>query len=148
MPGTRVDGGEFWQSAIAQGILLPQVSPQAAEKEILGTPRGPGDFQTWGKRHSSCRYGSKLVQLPPAYDYPAQNSKLIGVTGTKWKKIHNDPFNRIFLTMPSCLQPYWGLRYTFTGFEQTSAHIYLCPPNCNPNPAAALQSDARYSNGS
>jgi UDP-N-acetylmuramoyl-L-alanyl-D-glutamate--2,6-diaminopimelate ligase len=32
MPGTRVDGGEFWQSAIASGAVAAIISPQAAEK--------------------------------------------------------------------------------------------------------------------
>jgi len=32
MPGTRVDGGEFWQSAIASGAVAAIVSPEAAQK--------------------------------------------------------------------------------------------------------------------
>lgn len=32
MPGTRVDGGDFWPSAIAAGAVAALVSPQAAQK--------------------------------------------------------------------------------------------------------------------
>src|SRR6476469_10585810 len=32
MPGTRVDGGDFWQSAIASGAVAAIISTQAAEK--------------------------------------------------------------------------------------------------------------------
>ena len=32
MPGTRVDGGEFWESAIASGAVAALISPQAARK--------------------------------------------------------------------------------------------------------------------
>lgn len=32
MPGTRVDGGEFWQSAMEVGATAAMISPQAAEK--------------------------------------------------------------------------------------------------------------------
>lgn len=35
MPGTRVDGGEFWESAIAAGAVAALVSPQALEKHPL-----------------------------------------------------------------------------------------------------------------
>jgi UDP-N-acetylmuramoyl-L-alanyl-D-glutamate--2,6-diaminopimelate ligase len=32
MPGTRVDGGEFWESAISKGAIAAVISQQAAEK--------------------------------------------------------------------------------------------------------------------
>jgi UDP-N-acetylmuramoyl-L-alanyl-D-glutamate--2,6-diaminopimelate ligase len=32
MPGTRVDGGDFWQSAIASGAVAAIISPNAAQK--------------------------------------------------------------------------------------------------------------------
>ncbi len=32
MPGTRVDGGDFWQSAIESGAVAAIISTQAAEK--------------------------------------------------------------------------------------------------------------------
>ena len=35
MPGTRVDGGEFWQSAIEYGAIAALVTPQAAQKYPL-----------------------------------------------------------------------------------------------------------------
>ncbi|MBC6423427.1 MAG: hypothetical protein GDA43_19835 [Hormoscilla sp. SP5CHS1] len=31
MPGTRVDGGEFWESAIASGACAALISPEAAQ---------------------------------------------------------------------------------------------------------------------
>ena len=33
MPGTRVDGGEFWPSAIANGAIAALVTPNAASKK-------------------------------------------------------------------------------------------------------------------
>jgi len=35
MPGTRVDGGEFW-SAIASGAIAALISPKAAQKGVEG----------------------------------------------------------------------------------------------------------------
>ncbi|NEQ68226.1 MAG: UDP-N-acetylmuramoyl-L-alanyl-D-glutamate--2,6-diaminopimelate ligase, partial [Symploca sp. SIO2D2] len=32
MQGTRVDGGEFWESAITSGAIAAIISPQAAAK--------------------------------------------------------------------------------------------------------------------
>src|SRR4028119_2529060 len=41
MPGTRVDGGDFWQSAIASGALAAIISTQAAEKTTPPHPPPP-----------------------------------------------------------------------------------------------------------
>lgn len=32
IPGTRVDGGEFWQSAMAKGAIAALITPSAAAK--------------------------------------------------------------------------------------------------------------------
>src|SRR4028119_845227 len=54
MPGTRVDGGDFWQSAIESGALAAIISTQAAEKtpplakgglEEVPSPRSLGGLE-------------------------------------------------------------------------------------------------------
>ena len=35
MPGTRVDGGEFWRSAIEAGAIAAIISPEAAKNKPL-----------------------------------------------------------------------------------------------------------------
>ena len=57
MPGTRVDGGDFWQSAIESGALAALISTQAAEKT---PPPKLGEPRRGSLRHRSSRYGSNL----------------------------------------------------------------------------------------
>jgi UDP-N-acetylmuramoyl-L-alanyl-D-glutamate--2,6-diaminopimelate ligase len=76
MPGTRVDGGEFWQGAIAQGAIAAVVSQSAAEKYptedhlVIPSP----DMTTACARLAKAFYHS-----------PADRFKMVGVTGTNGK---------------------------------------------------------------
>ena len=77
MPGSRVDGGEFWPSALSSGAIAALISPSAAQK-----------FPGYGE---ACVLQSDDIvkacaQLAAAfYGYPAQQLQLIGVTGTNGK---------------------------------------------------------------
>ncbi|NEP29838.1 Mur ligase domain-containing protein, partial [Moorena sp. SIO3I6] len=82
MPGTRVDGGEFWESAIASGAVAAIISPQAAAKhppQELSPETGvcviAADDMTTVSAQTAAAF----------YDYPAQQLRLIGVTGTNGK---------------------------------------------------------------
>ena len=77
MPGTRVDGGEFWSGALAGGAIAAVISPQAAAK----FPPSPADCVV-----QSSDMISACAQLAETfYNYPAQKLKMIGVTGTNGK---------------------------------------------------------------
>ncbi|MEM6425326.1 MAG: UDP-N-acetylmuramoyl-L-alanyl-D-glutamate--2,6-diaminopimelate ligase [Cyanobacteria bacterium P01_D01_bin.128] len=77
MPGTRVDGGEFWPGAIAAGAIAALVSLQA--------------YQSCPPQAGECVI--PLTDMAMAcgevaaafYGYPAEGLKLIGVTGTNGK---------------------------------------------------------------
>lgn len=76
MPGTRVDGGNFWPSAVAAGALGAIVSPQAK----LPDPNDSALVISVENIQQACG------QLATAfYDYPAQKIPLVGVTGTNGK---------------------------------------------------------------
>lgn len=76
MPGTRVDGGNFWPSAIAAGAIAAVVSPQAK----LPDPNNPALVIPVAQIEQACG------QLATAfYNYPAQKLSLVGVTGTNGK---------------------------------------------------------------
>ncbi|MDG2989595.1 UDP-N-acetylmuramoyl-L-alanyl-D-glutamate--2,6-diaminopimelate ligase [Candidatus Synechococcus calcipolaris G9] len=81
MPGSRVDGGNFWPSALAAGAVAALISPTAKQPT-------PGDRAS----------GDNVCVIPVAniqracgaiaaafYDYPAQHLALVGVTGTNGK---------------------------------------------------------------
>ncbi|HIK24246.1 MAG TPA: UDP-N-acetylmuramoyl-L-alanyl-D-glutamate--2,6-diaminopimelate ligase [Thermosynechococcus sp. M3746_W2019_013] len=74
MPGTRVEGGNFWPSALAAGAIAAVVSPQAKPREgdacVIVVP----DIE---------RACGRLAAA--FYNYPGQHLSLLGVTGTNGK---------------------------------------------------------------
>lgn len=113
MPGTRVDGGDFWPSAIASGAVAALVSPQAAQK---------------GAAQQACVIPAAdmvktCAEVATAfYGFPGQKLKLIGVTGTNGKTTTTHLIE-FFLNKA---QPATGLIGTlyarWPGFEQTATH--------------------------
>jgi len=117
MPGTRVDGGEFWQSAIASGAVAALVSPQAAQKKAGGVGGGNPCLITATNMVQAC------AQVAAAfYGYPAQQLKLVGVTGTNGKTTTTHLIE-FFLTQAQRSTALMGTLYTrWAGFEQTAIH--------------------------
>ncbi|TVP56305.1 MAG: UDP-N-acetylmuramoyl-L-alanyl-D-glutamate--2,6-diaminopimelate ligase, partial [Nodularia sp. (in: Bacteria)] len=77
MPGTRVDGGDFWPSAIASGAVAAIVSPAAVQKN---PPTDAAVVVSVADMTQAC------AQLASAfYGYPGKKLKLVGVTGTNGK---------------------------------------------------------------
>ncbi|HEY9741925.1 MAG TPA: UDP-N-acetylmuramoyl-L-alanyl-D-glutamate--2,6-diaminopimelate ligase [Coleofasciculaceae cyanobacterium] len=120
MPGTRVDGGEFWESAIASGAIAALISPQAAEKH---PPLAQGESGESACVISASDMNTACAQAAAAfYDYPAKQLKLIGVTGTNGKTTttHLIEFLIAHTQLPTAL---FGTLYArWPGFEQTAVH--------------------------
>jgi len=76
MPGTRVDGGEFWPSAVAAGAIAAIASESALTKHP------PGDACVISGVDMAEVCGEVAAAF---YDYPGQTLKLVGVTGTNGK---------------------------------------------------------------
>ncbi|MDH6060055.1 UDP-N-acetylmuramoyl-L-alanyl-D-glutamate--2,6-diaminopimelate ligase [Chrysosporum bergii ANA360D] len=114
MPGTRVDGGDFWTSAIASGAVAAIVSPQALQKN---PPTGEAIVLTAPDMTQAC------AQLAATfYDYPGQKLKLVGVTGTNGKTTTTHLIE-FFLTTANLSTALMGTLYTrWPGFEQTAVH--------------------------
>ncbi|MGD1851336.1 MAG: UDP-N-acetylmuramoyl-L-alanyl-D-glutamate--2,6-diaminopimelate ligase [Cyanophyceae cyanobacterium] len=79
MPGTRVDGGEFWRSAIEAGAIAAIISPEAAKNKPLEADE------------NICLIIAEDVisicgKIAAAfYEDPTQTLQLVGVTGTNGK---------------------------------------------------------------
>ncbi|AFY34411.1 UDP-N-acetylmuramoyl-L-alanyl-D-glutamate--2,6-diaminopimelate ligase [Calothrix sp. PCC 7507] len=114
MPGTRVDGGEFWPSAIASGAVAAIVSPEAVQKQ---PPTSEALVISAVNMTQACG------QIASAfYGYPGQKLKLVGVTGTNGKTTttHLIEFLLGKAELPTALM---GTLYTrWPGFEQTAVH--------------------------
>ena len=80
MPGTRVDGGEFWPGAIAAGAIAAFVSPSAYENLAPATSNSEALVIPFPDMALVCAEVAAIF-----YDAPAQAMQLIGVTGTNGK---------------------------------------------------------------
>ena len=136
MPGTRVDGGEFWRSAIESGAIAALVTSQAAQK-------CPPTAQ-------ECVIGSADIiktcaQVAAAfYGYPAQQLKMIGVTGTNGKTTitHLIEFFLAQFRLPTALM---GTLYTrWPGFTQTAVHTTPFAVELQEQLAAAIKAGNEY----
>lgn len=116
MPGTRVDGGEFWESAIASGAVAALISPQAAQKKAEKQGEVPCLIVATDIVRACAQAATAF------YGYPAQKMKLVGVTGTNGKTTTTHLIE-FFLTQAQLPTALMGTLYTrWAGFEQTAAH--------------------------
>ena len=111
MPGTRVDGGEFWSSAIASGAIAAIVSTQIANDANDPSLIGATDMI------KAC------AQLAAAfYGHPTKQMQLVGITGTNGKTTTTHLIE-FFLTEAHLSTALMGTLYTrWAGFEKTAAH--------------------------
>jgi UDP-N-acetylmuramoyl-L-alanyl-D-glutamate--2,6-diaminopimelate ligase len=114
MPGTRVDGGEFWPSAIASGAVAAIISPEAVQKS---PPTAEALVISATDMTKAC------AQIASAfYGYPGQKLKLVGVTGTNGKTTTTHLIE-FLLTKANLSTALMGTLYTrWNGFEQTAVH--------------------------
>ncbi|KJH70340.1 UDP-N-acetylmuramoyl-L-alanyl-D-glutamate--2,6-diaminopimelate ligase [Aliterella atlantica] len=112
MPGTRVDGGEFWRSAIASGAVAALVSEQIASN-------AEADACLIGSNNMVAACASVAAAF---YDYPTKKLQMVGVTGTNGKTTTTHLIE-FFLTQAHLSTALMGTLYTrWAGFEQTAAH--------------------------
>lgn len=114
MPGTRVDGGEFWQSAIDAGAIAALISPSAAQKYPPGVDDCAIEVED---------LVSACAEVAAAfYGYPAQQLKMIGVTGTNGKTTTTHLIE-FFLDRAQQATALLGTLYTrWAGFQETALH--------------------------
>ncbi|NEP44112.1 MAG: UDP-N-acetylmuramoyl-L-alanyl-D-glutamate--2,6-diaminopimelate ligase, partial [Okeania sp. SIO2H7] len=135
MPGTRVDGGDFWQSAIASGAIAALVSPQAAQKK-------PTD----GHCVLSAEDMNEACALLAAafYDYPGQKLKMVGVTGTNGKTTTTHLIE-FFLNKAQVPTALLGTLYArWPGFEETAAFTTPFAVELQKQLAAAVTAGSEY----
>ncbi len=114
MPGTRVDGGEFWQRAIASGAIAAIVSQAAASRKPATTDDcllAVADLPSTSARLAAAFYG-----------YPAQAMKLVGITGTNGKTTTSH-LVEFFLQQTQQPVALLGTLYTrWQGHQKTAVH--------------------------
>ncbi|MFB2770262.1 UDP-N-acetylmuramoyl-L-alanyl-D-glutamate--2,6-diaminopimelate ligase [Pelatocladus sp. BLCC-F211] len=136
MPGTRVDGGDFWQSAIAAGAVAVIISPNAAQKH---PPTPDACVITATDMTKACAQLAKVF-----YDYPGQKLKLVGVTGTNGKTTTTHLIE-YFLHKANKPTALMGTLYTrWPGFTQTAIHTTPFAVELQQQLAAAIAAGNEY----
>ena len=136
MPGTRVDGGEFWQSAIASGAIAAIVSQAAASRK----PATAGDCLL-----AVADVPSTSARLAAAfYGYPAQAMKLVGITGTNGKTTTSH-LVEFFLQQTQQPVALLGTLYTrWQGHQKTAVHTTPFALELQAQLAAAVEAGCEY----
>jgi UDP-N-acetylmuramoyl-L-alanyl-D-glutamate--2,6-diaminopimelate ligase len=136
MPGTRVDGGEFWQSAIANGAVAAIISPQAAAKH---PPTADACVFVAADMVSVC------AQVATAfYGFPARKLKLVGVTGTNGKTTTTHLIEYL-LQQADKATALMGTLYTrWKGFSQTATHTTPFAVDLQRQLSAALDAGSEF----
>lgn len=142
MPGTRVDGGDFWQSAIAAGAVAAIVSSQAASK-AMNDPAFQSEMPPLVI--PAIDLAQTCAQIAAAfYQFPAEKLKLVGVTGTNGKTTttHLIEFLLTEAQQPTAL---FGTLYTrWRGFQETAAHTTLFPVDLQRHFAEAVNAGCQF----
>ena len=136
MPGTRVDGGEFWQSAVAAGAIAAVVTPTALSKQ----PPNDDTFLI-----ETDNMISVCAELASAFhDYPAQKLTMVGVTGTNGKTTTTHLIE-YFLSQSQLNTALFGTLYTrWSGYQQTALHTTPFAIDLQSHLAEAVQAGNEY----
>ncbi|MBK4728309.1 UDP-N-acetylmuramoyl-L-alanyl-D-glutamate--2,6-diaminopimelate ligase [Oxynema sp. CENA135] len=138
MPGTRVDGGDFWPSAIAAGAVAAIVSTEAAAKVHPQAPEGVRPIAATDMTRVCAAVASQF------YGNPARSLFTVGITGTNGKTTttHLVEFLLSRANRPTALL---GTLYTrWPGFEQTAIHTTPFAPQLHQQLGEAVKAGAQY----
>jgi len=136
MPGTRVDGGEFWQSALDAGAVAAVISPDAAQKY---PPQNGECVISVPDVKRACAFLASSF-----YNHPGKTLNLVGVTGTNGKTTttHLIEFLLREAAKPTALL---GTLYArWPGFEQVATHTTPFPVSLQGQLAQARDAGAQY----
>lgn len=117
MPGTRVDGGEFWPNAIASGAVAAFISQTAAEKtQDRIAAEHPCIIPTPDMTQTCAQIATAF------YDYPAEKMQLVGVTGTNGKTTTTHLIEYLLSNSDHPTALLGTLYARWPGFQETATH--------------------------
>ncbi|MFN5515897.1 MAG: UDP-N-acetylmuramoyl-L-alanyl-D-glutamate--2,6-diaminopimelate ligase [Cyanobacteriota bacterium] len=136
MPGTRVDGGDFWPGALQGGAMAALVSPEALAKH---PPTAGECVMTAPDMVVAC------AQVAAAfYGYPTRKLKLAGVTGTNGKTTTTHLIE-FFLNQSQRPTALLGTLYSrWPGFQETATHTTPFAADLQKQLAQALAAGSDY----
>lgn len=136
MPGTRVDGGEFWAGALDAGAIAALVSPYALQKRPPADPHTPliavNDMPTACGDMAAAFHG-----------YPGHRLDLIGVTGTNGKTTTTHLIEFLLRAVGQAPALLGTLYSRWPGHQQVAQHTTPFAVELQRDLAAALQAGAQ-----
>ncbi len=136
MPGTRVDGGEFWQSAVKEGAIASIISREASQK----FPPFENDCVIVADDIPSvcADIASRF------YGYPSEKLKMVGVTGTNGKTTTTHLIE-FFLEKAEKKTALLGTLYArWQGYHKTATHTTPFAVDLQAQLAEALEAENEY----
>ena len=136
MPGTRVDGGEFWGSAISQGAIAAVITPDAAQKQ---PPNNDACVIQTENMIATCSAIASAF-----HDYPSQKMSMVGVTGTNGKTTTSHLIE-YFLLQADYPTAILGTLYTrWQGYSKTATHTTPFAVELQSQLAEAVEAGNKY----
>lgn len=136
LPGTRVDGGDFWRSAIASGAIAAIITPEAAKRYPPTS-----EFAIFTVENINDVYGQLAAAF---YGYPSQTLKLVGVTGTNGKTTTTH-LVEFFLSAAKHPTALFGTLYArWQGYNQVATHTTPFPAQLQAQLGEALSAGNEY----
>ncbi|MFP4134388.1 MAG: UDP-N-acetylmuramoyl-L-alanyl-D-glutamate--2,6-diaminopimelate ligase [Halothece sp.] len=136
LPGTRVDGGDFWRSAIAAGALTAIITPEAAKRYPP-----PEDACVFPVEDITAACAALATAF---YGYPSQKLNLVGVTGTNGKTTTTHLIE-FFLSQAQYPTALFGTLYArWLGYNQVATHTTPFAVELQEQLAQALQAGNEY----
>jgi UDP-N-acetylmuramoyl-L-alanyl-D-glutamate--2,6-diaminopimelate ligase len=138
MPGTRVDGGEFWPGAVEAGAVAALVSTQALQA------RPPADGS------DACVVAASDMALVCAevaarfYQHPARQMRLVGVTGTNGKTTTTHLIEHLLLAAEQPTALLGTLYSRWPGHYQTALYTTPFAVELQAELAAARAAGSRF----
>lgn len=137
MPGTRVDGGEFWPSAIESGAIAAIISPDALNNK----PASDGSTLLIPTQDVAKTCGEIAAAF---YNYPGKTLNLVGVTGTNGKTTTTHIIEYLFNNndIPTGLL---GTLYTrWPGHQETAVYTTPFPVDLQRELAKVVAAGCRH----
>ncbi|MCU0526968.1 MAG: UDP-N-acetylmuramoyl-L-alanyl-D-glutamate--2,6-diaminopimelate ligase [Elainella sp. Prado103] len=136
MPGTRVDGGEFWSSALAAGAIAAVISPSAAEKSTVAIQAQHPCIIVSDRMNQACAQLATVF-----YDHPTHKLKMVGVTGTNGKTTTTHLIEFLLLRSQKPTALLGTLYARWPGHQQTAVHTTPFALELQQQFAAAVAAD-------
>ncbi len=137
MPGSRVDGGEFWSSALESGAIAAMITPEAAAK--FPPKAGESLIECGGDIETACAEVAAAF-----YGFPSEKMSMIGVTGTNGKTTTTHLIE-FFLEQIGHSVALLGTLYTrWKGYQKTAIHTTPFAVELQEQLDQALKAGSKY----